>query len=132
MTDKVVAHWLQKLSKFYWSAETPDSYKVPHYKTGELVGIGRVAMQHPGSFNLTWSYMKGELGTYANHLDAVAFYSKAVKANDHVIDGAPLEEWLTLLNQAEYLTWYYANCSRLPDDIKLLHDSALHVVPKLS
>lgn len=133
MTDKVINHWIQKLSKFHWSPDHPETYLVKHLKTGDMVGIGRVAMQSPGSFNLAWAYSGSCIASYAKHVMVVAFFAKAAVINKYVIDGAELEEWLTVYNRTEYTNWYKTIYSRLPESIKTLHNSALniHEVPKL-
>lgn len=130
MTDKVVKHWIQKLTQFHWSPELPEKYLVKHSSSGEMVGIGRVAMQYPGSFNLTWAYAKESVDNYAKHVMAVAFFTKAVAVNKHEIDGANLEEWLTVYTRTEYTDWYKSVYRRLPDNVKALHNSALGIYEK--
>lgn len=124
MQEKVES-WLRKISHYHWSPKPPSEYVLG--ECDNKSGIGLVAPRNPGSFNLTWSCVSGNLGTRNDHIVAVAFFSAAEHANQFEVKGIPLEEWLTTYQKAEYIKWYGKVRHTLPQHVIKLHDQGLHL-----
>lgn len=99
---QTVQELTNKLSNFYWSPQHPSAYVIPTF--GGVNGLGAVAHLNFAAFNLTWSVMGGRLSTQTDHVAAITFFKDANKfVKDVCLQGEPLETWLTLLTQEQFL-----------------------------
>lgn len=100
---------LKRLAKYYWSPEHPRTYLL---EGGN--GIGNLASQSYGAFNLLWA--QHDLRTTAGQLQAMAeFPDLAIACRDRV-QGVEVCDVLTLLPPSEVAIWYAARknqCSKI-------------------
>jgi hypothetical protein len=105
-----------KLEKFHWSPKHPAEYVLLLPDAKKVVGIGLVAMNCPGAFNLVYALVKGALNTLADHQTAVNLYVTCERIARFEIKKQPLSSWLTLLSEEEFKVWISnVNCSGLPE-----------------
>jgi len=99
---QTVQELFQQLSKFYWSPKHPSEY-VLDTPAGRH-GIGAIAHLDYAAFNLTWAAKRGVITTSADHVEACKYFRMAhVFVNQVQIKGEPLETWITLLNQEQFI-----------------------------
>jgi len=100
---QTVQELTNKLSNYYWSPQHPSTYVIPTY--GGAKGLGAVAHLNFAAFNLTWSVMGGKISTQADHVAAITFFKDANRFVQSVyLQGEPIETWLTLLTQEQFLS----------------------------
>ena len=93
----------ERLSKFYWSPKHPSHYTVSQG------GLGAVAVNCYGSFNLIWA--THPLETKQDHIKAIEAFSTQRVHSTQVIKNVPLSDWLTLMNPKEFGHWYARNAN---------------------
>jgi len=102
---KTVKMLLNKLGKFYWSDEVPETYTILNPTTGEKCGIGLIASQNYGAFNLTWAAFKGDWHTFAGQTTLCVEFSKNKPITQHKVGGVMLVDYLCLYSQSEFVNW---------------------------
>jgi hypothetical protein len=95
----------EQLSHYYWSDKFPNMYVI---EPG--VGLGHVAHQDFGAFNVAWaSYdidkpqSRSEL--VERQIRALMVFNAQRKYNKQLIHNTPLGFWLTRLNRVEFMAW---------------------------
>lgn len=107
-----------KLTHYHWSPKLPQSYVLDSGK-----GLGTIAANCYGTFNLIWATHK--LESTNDHLAAITAFTVQRPKSEQIIRGAPLHDWLTLLNAHEFSYWYAKNGGKVNHESKVLIDKAL-------
>lgn len=103
--DLQIRELVTKLAKFHWSPKHPSEYVLPHPESGKPVGVGIIAMQCPGAFNLMYVAVNGALSTYEDHQAAITMLVKCDKLAKIDVLKQPLSSWLTLFTEEEFKGW---------------------------
>ena len=117
--DECIENLLTKLTKWYWSPQYPTTYVLPNG-----AGLGKIAMQSPGAFNLTWQRCGANL---SDHVSAVNYFSLARTRLDSVlIDKQPLGSYATLMHPAEFRNFYMKHRQNMPEHVTAILDLPWH------
>lgn len=95
-----VSDLINRLSKYYWSHDHPRSYVL--FIDGKYRGIGAVAYQNYGAFNLAWLSVLGDLSTVDKHLAALKTFELAKSLEASEISGVSVCSYATLLRPPEF------------------------------
>jgi hypothetical protein len=92
-----------KLAKYHWSPKHPRTYVLQNGR-----GLGRIAHQSYGAFNLTYAGYK--LETAQDHSRAIDIFTQQVQeCTEIIVHNQELGDWLTQLNAKEFAGWYKVN-----------------------
>lgn len=116
-----LSRWLQRVGQFYWSPEHPSTYVLYNGR-----GLGRLAGQDFGAFNLVWAAMP--LQSEQDHAEAIEAFAMQSTRNSQEVAGAELGDWLTLLSPLEFKSWYEGYGDELVAESCQLIESALHAL----
>lgn len=105
MSQKV-AELIARLSKYYWSHDHPRSYVL--FIDGKYRGIGAVAHQNYGAFNLAWLSVLGDLSTVDKHHAALKTFELAKSLETSEISGVSVCSYATLLRPPEFFKLFSA------------------------
>lgn len=121
----------EKLAHFYWSPSHPSSYLAKHPVSGAYVGLGRIAHECYGSFNIAYLSVGRNLSSLTQHELAIQFFVAAKKEMAFEVDGYPLSSYLMLLTEREFLEWYSKKRDQIPKESCICIDRAFFNVHKL-
>jgi hypothetical protein len=115
--DLQIRELVRKLAKFHWSPKHPSAYVLPHPESGKPVGVGIIAMQCPGAFNLMYVAVNGELSTIEDHRKAIDVLVTCGRLSRVEVEKHPLSSWLTLFTEEEFKNWMQTNvnCNGSPE-----------------
>lgn len=102
---KTVKNLLNRLNKFYWSDNPPETYTIPNPTTQEICGIGLIASQNYGAFNLTWASFKGNWKTFDGQTQLCVNFAKNKPITQHKVNGVMLIDYLCLYSQKDFINW---------------------------
>lgn len=104
---QTVRNLLNRLTKFYWSENPPETYVIKNPTSGEHCGIGLIASQNYGAFNLTWVSSKGEDNwrTFAGQTTLCVDFTRNKPITQHKVNGVCLVDYLCLYSQKEFTNW---------------------------
>lgn len=120
----------ERLAKFYWSPERPETYVIEHQ--GKPAGLGKVACRDYAAFNLVWLTHADRLDSYQGQWDAVQAHSKLSQHTDFRIGEDTTLENLLLGEQDSAVLWLAQNYTQLPDDLSRLIGELFSVRSKAS
>jgi len=109
---------LQKLTKWYWSDKFPTSYV-----DGRGAGLGRVALDAPGAFNVTWAkYRENLLGQ-----EPVMYFAMvSIQLSRVQLKGEPLETYASIYSYEKFRSIYLRHARILPSTVTGLLNPAFH------
>lgn len=96
---------LTRLGKFYWSPEVPEHYVIPQPDTGKPCGIGTIAYQNYGAFNLTWVSTEADWQTMAGQTELCTTFAQIKPLTQHKVNGVCLADYLTLYQPKGFVRW---------------------------
>lgn len=99
---------LARLGKFYWSPEVPEHYVIPqlgHVATKTPCGIGTIAHQSYGAFNLTWVSTDADWQTMAGQTILCTAFAQIKPLTLHKVNGVCLGDYLTLYQPKGFVRW---------------------------
>lgn len=96
---------LHRLSNFYWSPNHPSTYVVTRGPTKGLYGIGLIASQSYGAFNLTWATSKADWATVAGQAQICDEFQRHKPITERKIRGVYLLDYLTLYKPKAFLNF---------------------------
>lgn len=128
--DKAHAFYsaIQRLEHYYWSPRHPREYVVESLD-GSKQGIGLIAHQDYGAFNLVWATVP--LTRLFHHRVALLHFNEQASLNQQELEGAALGDWLTLLRPDEFKKWYTLRRDQVSPPAVERIDLALNVLDKL-
>jgi agmatine/peptidylarginine deiminase len=107
---------LDRLTKWHWSPLHPDTYTFQN--NHERAGIGRIAHECYGTFNLTWLATGRKIETRDHHLDAIKFFCTMRPLIAMVeVDKQPLSSYMLLMRERQFLAWALAHRGQIPIEI---------------
>lgn len=104
--------FLRSLPPVYWSEKHPSRYTVLSPESGKQAGIGLIAMQCMGAFNLLCN--KFNWADWNGQRNGVSNFSTARLALTIDLDGAPLADTVVALGPKGFKKYWRANRSRVP------------------
>ena len=110
-----------RLSKFHWSPKPPHTYV-----TAQGHGLGSLAHNCYGSFNLIWA--THSLETREDHLKAISAFSTQRLHSTQIVKKVPLSDWLTLMNPQEFGHWYARNGNCVNIQSRMNIEKALYAI----
>lgn len=109
---------VQGLTKWYWSDKFPTSYV-----DSKKAGIGRVALDAPGAFNITWAkYRENLIGQEQVHYFAVM----SIQLGRVQVKGETLETYASLYTYKQFRDLYLANYKTMPSPLTELLSPSFH------
>lgn len=127
---QIVKTLLNRLTKFYWSDNPPESYVILNPTTKEHCGIGLIASQNYGAFNLTWASSTGDWRTFAGQTQLCVDFTRNKPITQHKVNGVMLLEYLCLYQQKEFINWMHKEVN-FPVIIKVQIENLLMGTEKL-
>lgn len=118
---------LLKLGNYYWTPTRPEYY-VMRIAGGQTIGLGTVAAEDYGLFNLVWASCP--LSTVEEHNTAIGLF-KLMQQNMPTVAGQSLSDWLTQLSPEEFHGWYAANADEIPPLFRYYITRALHALEQV-
>lgn len=116
--DEKFKELLQGLTKWYWSANFPTSYV-----DERGAGIGRVALDSPGAFNVTWAKYRENLITP----DAVQYFAiMSINLSRVQINGNSLDTYASLYSYPKFREFYLRYAKTLPSPLTEALSPAFH------
>ena len=100
---KTVKQLLAKLSNFYWSPEHPSHY-VLQLDNGREKGVGLIAYQNYGAFNLAWGSNQGRADTEDHHITLAIDFSKYRRYTAYKMGEQTVGDWACMLRPKEFLS----------------------------
>ena len=92
--QQVQAMW-DRLANYHWSPKHPSEYVL---RTEDKVrGIGLIAQNNYGAFNLAWASVEGRCGDLAEHTEIITRFSRYQTVTTHMLNDVPLSDWLCFL-----------------------------------
>lgn len=122
-----VRRLLNQLSNYYWTPTRPEYYVI-RLASGQTVGLGKIASEDYGLFNLVWA--SSPLTTVEQHMAAIELF-RQLKSQVPVVAGQSLSDWLTQLSPAQFEQWYLRNEAELPMVFRLHIIRALHALAQV-
>lgn len=113
--------FLAQLPPVCWSERPPHTYTV--LRGGKQVGVGRVAWQDYGAWNLV--HDKFDWSAWVGHEQGVIAWSVAKQALSHSHAGAPLGDTLVALGPQHWPVWWRANRGAVPATARQSIDAML-------
>ena len=95
-----VTELVKRLSQYHWSPKQPMGYVL--HIDGKYRGIGAVANQNYGAFNLAWLSVLGDLSTVDKHHAALKTFELAKKLESSEISGIDVCSYATLMSMPEF------------------------------
>lgn len=117
--DQKIQALITKLSKWYWSPQLPNNYTLHNGN-----GIGKIAMNNPAAFNLTWAKYRGDFG---DHVEPVSYFARvglrlaAIQVNKQTLDS-----YVTLMSYQEFHKFYSQIRPSLSNTVAEVIDEAFH------
>jgi len=111
---------LNSLINWHWSPHYPTTYTLP-----DGSGLGKIAMNNPAAFNLTWAKY-GKLETIDDHRNAVGFFAITSSRLDGLGYDHKLVNYATMRTQVEFREFYIQARLTLPKHVSDVLDSAMH------
>lgn len=96
---------LNRLKKFYWSPEPPETYVIKHPDTGNFCGIGTIAHQNYGAFNLTWVSTDADWHTMTGQTQLCTEFAQIKPLTQHKVNGVCLIDYLCLYQPKGFVHW---------------------------
>jgi hypothetical protein len=119
-----VKQLVARLSRYYWSPNHPTTYTTPEGR-----GLGRLAPECYGTFNLVWATHK--LDTVQDHLKAISAFTEQKALASEVVKGAEIGSWLTLLQPHEMAFWLQENRGQVSRKTRTNIERALNALQDL-
>jgi hypothetical protein len=92
----------EKLSNYYWSPEHPSSY-VLQLENGAERGIGLLAHQNYGAFNLSWGSNQGRCETDDDQTKLITGFSKYRVYAEMPMGKQKVGDWTCMLKPEAFL-----------------------------
>jgi hypothetical protein len=92
----------KKLSNYYWSPKHPSSY-VLQLADGAEKGIGLLAHQNYGAFNLSWGSNQGRWESDADQLRLITGFSKYRVYSEMLMGKQKVGDWTCMLKPEAFL-----------------------------
>jgi hypothetical protein len=115
--------FLRSLPPVYWSEKHPTRYTMQSPESGRRAGIGLIAAESMGAFNLIWN--KFNWSNWNHQCNGVANFSLARCALTIDLDGASLADTVVALGPKGFKKYWRANRSRVPAHERRLIDRLL-------
>lgn len=116
-----------KLSNYYWTPAHPAHYVI-RLANGQTIGLGKVAAEDYGLFNLVWASCP--LTSVDEHNTAVGVF-KLLQLNMPVVAGQSLSDWLTQLTPLEFEAWFNQHAEEIPSLFQYYIVRALHALAQV-
>lgn len=118
---------LMKLGNYYWTPTHPSYYAVK-LQGGQTIGLGTLAAENYGLFNLIWASCP--LMDLDQHRNAMSLFN-SLKSDMPVVAGQSLSDWLTQLTPTEYKGWFEKHKAELPPAFIVLSVRAIHALEQV-
>ena len=128
--EQVVKELCEKLANYHWSPMHPSNYVIPA-GFRKVKGIGLIAKQDYGAFNLAWAASANKWKTEEDQGVLIQLFSMYQKHTHYLINNVPVGDWLCLLKPKGFSFLIENEASRPdhpnkvpPDVAKLLMETA--------
>lgn len=115
--------FLRSLPPVCWSEAPPSRYTVMSPESGKQAGVGLIATQCMGAFNLIWN--KFNWADWGGQCNGVSSFSNARLALAIDLDGAPLADTVVALGPKGFKKYWRTNRSRVPAQQRQVIDRLL-------
>ena len=118
-----------KLSKYYWSPDHPSHYVID-FPDGTQKGLGLIANQNYGAFNLAWGAAQGRWQTKDDQIELVTAFSRYRLVTQHIMGQQTVGDWACMLQPADFIQQLYATPVAVPSitrDLLGVADRALRI-----
>ena len=85
-----------RLANYHWSPKHPSEYVIKS-PDGQTRGIGIIAQNNYGAFNLAWAAVEGKCKTMEEHVEIITKFSGYQAVTTLTLNDVPISDWLCFL-----------------------------------
>lgn len=93
----------ERLSNWHWSPCHPSAYII-YNEDGSQAGVGRIAYQNYGAFNLAWGNALLPLNTHTGQLQLLSDFSKYRHFTAYKMGEQTVGDWLCMLQPEAFIS----------------------------